>query len=159
MYQEYVYFRHRFYFVHRLYSPILRLLLLFSLMNVFSGGSWRRRLFQWGQDERHLCEGMAQGSHSLSPSSSRSSWSSLPSSSGTRGLPGNWRPLSIAHRGRKLQLEVWLDFNFNLTTSLYQVYLPLWLPGSWGKDCDQQKGKLVQVAKSFISWPKLGDQI
>ena len=30
-------------------------------------------------------------------------------------------------------------------TSLNQVYLPLWLPGSRGEDCDKQKGELVQV--------------
>ena len=43
-------------------------------------------------------------------------WSSLPSS-GTRGLPGNWRPLSFSDRGRKLQLEV--RFYFNLKTSYW----------------------------------------
>ena len=90
-------------------------MLLSLLMNVFPGGSGRRRLLQRGQDERHLCEGMAQGEHSLSLSSPSPSLSP-----GTRGLPGNRRPLSVAHRGRKLQLEVWFDFNLNLTTYLLE---------------------------------------
>ena len=43
-------------------------------------------------------------------------------------------------------------------TSLNQVYLPLWLPGSRGEDCDKQKGELVQVCgKVFtgIRWQSL----
>ena len=57
-------------------------------------------------------------------------WSSLPSS-GTRGLPGNWRPLSFSDRGRKLQLEVRFDFNLKTSYRDHLDLMDLTLPLTW----------------------------